>query len=225
MKPTLFKISSLLLLLFLFVAGCQKDEPRTPVFAGIYDADMLYHEFNPPFQIALQTDSTKDIQYGIDSIDIDLDGMFDLFISQRIYLDWRDDFNRLYLKDYNFPFSGFTLQNGLEVASKKETFSIGLGHTNGTRWVDTLHYESRIDKIDYWQNSGDKTWLLNTNIWSWAAPPITFWGSYGTWYKLINTEMYIGIRMIDNLDYKLGWIKVKVYSRDNFEIVSYAIEK
>jgi hypothetical protein len=50
-------------------------------------------------------------------------------------------------------------------------------------------------------------------------------GSYGTWYRLSDKEMFIGIRKKYDTEYKVGWIKVKVYNYDKFEILSYAIEK
>ena len=110
------KLPHILLLSFLFLlilSSCKKDEEITsPIFAGVYNDSMLFHEFNPPLQIQLQTDTLKNIQYGIDSIDIDLDGSFDIHINQRIYIDWSDNFNRNYLEKDNFPFIGLRLNNG-----------------------------------------------------------------------------------------------------------------
>ena len=56
-----------------------------------------------------------------------------------------------------------------------------------------------------------------------GAPPSVFW-TYGSWYVMTNTETYVGIRKTTDTGYKFGWIKFKVYSRDNFEILSYGIE-
>jgi len=39
---------SISIILLLFLISCEKDEDRPTVFAGIYDADMLYHEFSLP---------------------------------------------------------------------------------------------------------------------------------------------------------------------------------
>lgn len=217
------------LVLFLF-SSCEKDEDRPVVLAGIYNTEMIYYEFNPSFQPQFQTDSLKGLKYGIDSIDIDSDGSFDFLISQRINLNWSDNIPRGYLEKYNFPFCGLSLKNGLEIAYKNESFPTGLGTSSSTMWVDTLPYEKRIDKIMDWHDSNlhplDYKGYYNKTIWMCGVPPgSAWWGSYGYWHYLLNVEMYIGVRMKINSEYKFGWVKVKVNSQDNFEILSYAIEK
>lgn len=216
-------------ILFLFIlSSCEKEEDRTPVMAGITNTDMLYYEYNPPFELQLQSDSLEEIKSGIDSIDIDLDGNFDILINQRINLDWSDNFSRTYLEEDNFPYIGLSLKNDLEVAYKNVPVNVGMGTINNIQLVDTLNYESRIDRITNWHDSkmdhNSYMGFYNGSIWLWGAPPSLFW-TYGTWYSLKNKDMYIGIRKKTDIDYKLGWIKVKVYSRDKFEILSYSIEK
>jgi hypothetical protein len=225
----------LLNLLFLLLLGsCRKkviEEITFPVFAGVYNDEMLFREFEPPLQIQLQTDTLQNIQYGIDSIDIDLDGSFDILVLQRIYLDWSDNFNRNELKKDNFPFIGLNLKNGFNIAFKRMSFPTGQGSYNSVAMVDTILHNTRLDKITDWENSNsgfvNYMGYFNNAIWMWGAPPTTYWllGNYGPWYSLINREIYIGIRKGNGNDSKLGWIKIKIYSRDKFEIMSYAIEK
>jgi hypothetical protein len=225
------KIVIPILIFLLTLNSCKKDKEETPVFAGDINLEMLHYEFNPALQVQFQTDSLKKIKFGIDSIDIDLDNNFDIIISQRIYIDWTDDFNRSYLEEDDFPFIGLRLKNGFEVAFKQMPFPTGLGTTNSVAMVDTLLPETRIDKIIDWHDSNMHhtayMGYYNNSIWLWGAPPASFWllGNYGAWYKLNNREMYIGIRKKTDTGYKLGWIKVKVYNYDKFEILSYAIEK
>jgi hypothetical protein len=219
------------ILFLLILSSCRKveiEEITSTVFAGIYNDSMLYHEFNPPWQITLQTDTLKNIQYGIDSIDIDLNGSFDIFIIQRIYLDWTDDFNWTSLEEDNFPYNGLRFKNNFEVAYRKIPVNVGKGEINNIPMVDTLAYESRIDRLKNWHDSkmdnNSYMGFYNGSIWLWGAAPSLFW-NYGIWYSITNKYIYIGIRKNTDTGYKLGWIKVKVYSRDKFEIMSYAIEE
>jgi hypothetical protein len=224
----LIHILLLNILILLLLNSCKKDEIATPIFAGVYNNSMLFHEFNPPFQIQLQTDTLKNIQYGNDSIDIDLDGSFDIFIIQRIYLDWTDGFNWMSLEEDNFPYNGLSFKNNFEVAYRKIPVNVGKGEINNIPMVDTLAYGSRIYRLKNWHDSkmGKNSYagFYNGSIWLWGAAPSIFW-NYGIWYNITNKDIYIGIRKNTDTGYKLGWIKVKVYSRDKFEIMSYAIEK
>lgn len=224
------KIVIPILIFLLTLNSCKKDD-ETPILAGDTNVEMFHYEFNPALQIQFQTDSLKNIKFGIDSIDIDLDNSFDILFSQRIYLDWTDNFNTNYLDENDFPFVGMRLKNGFEVAYKNIEFPIGLGAFYSVSMVDTIPYHAKINNIKDWHDSNMHhtayIGYYNNSIWLWGAPPAPFWilGNYGTWYKLSNREMYIGIRKKSDIGYKLGWIKVKVYNYDKFEILSYAIEK
>ena len=231
------KITHILLLqvlILLIISSCNKEEIEeitTPFFAGVYNDSMLFHEFNPPLEIILQTDSLNNVKYGIDSLDIDLNGSFDVFISQKINTKFSDSLSYIpieYADKNNFPFIGLRLKNDFEVAYAKVPVNAGLGTMTSINLIDTLLYETRIDKINNWHDSKmDKDSYMgfyNGSIWLWAAPPTSFW-TYGPWFKLINRDMFIGIRKNTETGYKLGWIKVKIYSRSTFEIISYAIEK
>lgn len=218
MKTLIIPILIILLVLY----SCNKDDSELEIltlenhiFAGDYDANFIFKEFNPPLKIDLITDSLHNFKYGIDSIDINSDGMFDLIISQRFFMDRNNTVQTI--NNNNYPFCSLTLKNGLEVANKKETFNIGHGQTSSVLWVDTLEYNKRIDHINDWS-------VTNTKIWMWVVPPTSFWGSYGCWYSLSETEKYIGIRMKSDAAYKFGWIRVNQDSRENFEFISFAIE-
>ncbi len=226
-KIRLDKSIFLSIIFLLLLCSCDKEkEERIPVMAGTSNNDMLYYEYNPPLELQLQLYTLKKIKLGIDSIDIDLDGNFDIIINQRIFLDWSDDFNRSYLEKDNFPFIGLRLKNGFEVAYKWIEVNVGQGYFNSISLVDALPYEARVDKIDNWCDSSVSSYFGSQNgqIWLWGAPPSTFW-TYGTWYGMTNRETYLGIRKKTNSEYKLGWVKIKVFNHDKFEILSYTIEK
>ena len=203
-----------ILVISLFFSACKKDEPREAVVAGIYDNSFVFHEFSSPLKVMLILDLLTDNYIGNDSIDINLDGVYDLVISQRIHFpspsgipSWEQ-----------FPYYRLILKNGLEVATKTESFPAGMGQYRKIDWVNVFDYESSIDKISEWSES-------NTTQTMWAIPPITQAVSYGPWYDLTNAVKYIAIRMKIGNRYKLGWIKVSEISRENILFISYAIEK
>ena len=214
-------------LLFLIVS-CEKEEDRPSVMAGITNNNMLYFENHPALELQLQTESLGEIKIGIDSIDIDLDGSFDIFINQRVYLDWTDDFNRTSLEESNFPYVGLSLKNNFEVAYRNIPVNVGKGYINYIPMVDTISYESRIDGLRNWHDSkmdnNSYMGFYNGSICLCGVAPSPFWNC-GIWYSIKNKVIYLGIIKKNDTGDNLGWIKVKVYSRDKFEISSYAIEK
>ena len=218
MKLTHVFIINILFLLIL--SSCNKDEIEeitSTVFAGISNDSMFYHEFNPPWQITLQTDTLKDIKYGIDSIDINSDGKYDIVISQRIFLDWNDNYNRAYLEEYNYPFTRLILRNGSEVATKRHKVAMPHDDSHVEIWVDTLSFNYPIYNEMDWSGSN-----LFYNMW--CITSSMYQGTYGTWFRVKDEERFIGIRMKIQSDYKYGWIKIYQKSRDDIEILSYAIE-
>jgi hypothetical protein len=223
MKLTPVLIVNILILLIL--SSCKKEEITFPVFAGIYNDSLFYHEFNPPWEITLQTDTLKNIKNGTDSIDMDRDGSFDLIVRQRFFLDYTDNYNPGYLKEDNFPYIGLRAKNDFDVAYQWMKVNVGQGYFNSISLVDALPYKTRIDQIKNWCNSSVSYYFGSENgqIWLWGAPPSIFW-TFGPWYSMTNTETYVGIRKKANGKYKFGWIKFKVTSRDQFEILSYAME-
>lgn len=202
------------LILFLVLLSCEKEDDRKPVLAGVYDNDFIFHEFSPALKVDLKLDTLNNYYHGSDSMDINLDGSYDLIISQRILTDTANPDRSNYK---NYPFCRLTLKNGLQVATKKECFPVGHGQTSEVNWVDTLQYQTRIDNFEQWSS--------NISHMMWAVPPTIFWGSDGCWYNLVNAERYIGIRMKINSRYKFGWIKVHQTSREEVSYISFALEK
>jgi hypothetical protein len=202
-------------LLLLLISACDKvDEPRKPVWAGVYDNTMDYTELNPALEIALKHDSLWNVDYGVDSLDIDQDGSFDIIISQRIPTDYNYPSSTT---NDTYPFYKLNLKNGIEVAYKMETYYIGHGQTSSAQWIDTIAYKENVLDITSWTESNIYRFL-------WVDPPTIFWGSNGPWYNLINTERYIAIRKYTSSRYCYGWIKVKVVSREHLSFVSFALE-
>jgi hypothetical protein len=209
------KIGISIFFLALIISSCEKDEYKKPILAGILDSGMLFYEFNPALHVNHKSDSLLNYRYGTDSMDLNLDGKFDLIISQRFFIDWNSS-NQI--NDRNYPFCKLTLRNSLEVVKKTEIYYIGLGQTSSVDWVDALLFEKRIENSTEWSGT-------NINIWMWVIPPTVFWGSYGSWYTLVDMERYVGIRMKIDSTYKNGWIKINQINRENLVFICFAIEK
>jgi len=202
------------LFIFLFIfSSCSKDDNEKIVTAGIYDTDFINNEFSPPLKVDLKLDTITDNYFWNDSIDINQDGIYELFISHRIHLPPESE-----SPSYeHYPYFSLTSKNGLQVALKIDYYSLGHGQVREITFVDTLNYNMRIDNISDWSESSRMWWV----------PPINAPGTlpYGTWYNLTNEEKYIGIKMKIDSRYKYGWIKVKVISREDIQFLSFALEK
>ena len=198
----------------LLIISCDKEIFRKNVVAGVHDDSFVFVKFTPSFKLNLILDSITKYYNGTDSIDINLDGNFDIVVSQRI--ETEESISRIGTQDY-FPYCWLKFKNGFEVATKTETWVVPHGQIKSVSWIDTINYEGRIDDI-----SG---WFSDRYRHMWVVPPGSHEGSYGCWYNLTNEEKYIGIRMETDSKYKFGWIKVNQSSRDNIEFISYAIEK
>lgn len=206
------------LILYFFVillifSSCSKDDTGKAVIAGIYDSDLFYSEFSPPLKVELSLDTLTGNYIGEDSIDINQDGNFDVFISHRIHLPPESG-----TPSYDhFPYFRLTLKNDLQVATKLQSYPVGHGQLDDVNWVDTLSYKTRVDTWSDWSESNETRTMR-------AIPPVST-APYGPWYNLTNEEKYIGIRMKIDSQFKYGWIKVKVISRDDMQFLSYALEK
>ena len=211
MKTLLNYISIFLL----FFYSCKKEESRVPVFAGIYDSTFTFHEFATPLKVNLKLDPLNNFYIGTDSLDINLDGNFDLIIKQRMYLDITKP--NYYTYD-TYPYCLLTFRNGVEFSKKIQYYIQGHGQYGTNVGIDTLNYKNRIDNISEWSGT-----VTNTAMW--LDPSSSLVSSNGVWFYLTNAEKYIGIRMKIDSRYKFGWIKVKEISREDISFISYAIEK
>lgn len=207
---TLLYISFIIMFIF---SSCSKENTVKMVSAGIYDADFIYNEFSPPLKVDLKLDTITDNYIGIDSIDINMDGVSDIIISHRLHLPPESG-----TPSYeHFPYFRLSLKNGLQVVTKIQSYSVGHGSNSDVNWIDTLNYNTLINNNSDWSED-------DVSIMMWARPPV---GSapYGPWYNLTNEEMYIGIKMKIDSQCKYGWIRVKVISNEDISFLSFALEK
>jgi hypothetical protein len=202
-----------LFFMVLFVS-CEKEDTRKAVYAGVYDSTFIYHEFGPSFKVNIQWDSLNYYGDGKDSIDLNLDGNYDVIIS--IHLQNWDAYINSNDPNPKFPYYKLMPKNGFELTSQIESISIHGNSSVSFIWVDTLKYNERIDNISSWSS-------YETNMWD-----VTYFDnlfSNGCWFTIKNSEMYIGLRMKNNSRYKYGWIKVNGISRENILFLSFALEK
>ena len=201
----------------MFLYSCSKEGCEKPVYAGVYNSDFIYHEFENPLEIKLKPDTVLRLCSGSDSIDINLDGKFDLFIKQLLSLDYGSEDRNIF--DYDdFPYCKLYLKNTLEVATKLELYPRVRNESGKLYWTDTLKLNTRIDEYADWSGGDESTKM-------WTVYPKVFPVTYGCWYNISSQEKYVGIRMKIHSRYKYGWIKVNQMIRDSIKFVSYAIEK
>ena len=210
MKKYILLILSLLLIL----SSCREEKPQNPVMAGEYSTDFIFYQFYTPLTVELKYDSTTNYYSGTDSIDVNLDGNYDLIIKQHLQIPHLSDTPTNQL----FPYCKLTPKNGLELAVNIQAYPAGFGTYKTVEWVDSINFQERIDEISDWSESSKSRYM-------WSNAPDSFVFYNGFWYEVTNSEMYIGLRMKINSDYKYGWIKVKVISREDMRFLSYALEK
>lgn len=212
MKASLYYFFFILLIF----SSCLKDDDNKIVSAGIYDSDYIYHEFSPPLKVDLKLDTIKDDYFWNDSIDINQDGINELFISQRIHIPAESGSPTF----DHFPYLRLITKSDLQIARKIDYYAVGHGQVNEIDWVDTLNYKTQINDNNDWTEGND---ILSI----WLVPPLGAPGTlpYGTWFNLTNEEKYVGIRMKIGKRYKYGWIKLNVISREDIQFICYAIEK
>jgi hypothetical protein len=202
------------LFFFVLLNSCSNNDDQNPVFAGEYDSNFIFHEFNPSLSINLKFNKLTDYYEGADSIDINLDEKFDLFIEQQMPIP----IDSISPTNSKYPFFKLTPKNSLELAERYFVYPAGHGYTQKVSWIDTLSVHQRINNIQYWSKTTEFRLM-------WGIPPSTFGTSFGFWYDVTKPELYVGIRMKNGSDYKYGWIKVDATSKENMLFMSYAIEK
>lgn len=189
-------------LIAILMLSCEKDEVK--VYAGKYDLSFIYYKYSPVLEFTFIRDEQTSSNIGKDSIDIDLDSKYDIFITLKIF-------------DSFFSNCILELKNGFEVVICKESYGVGHGQSATAIFVDTLIYGEGIYKhMDWSADQYDKI-----NMWHESPGPGFMAPSYGSWYYARDIK-YIGIK--SNSD-KYGWIEVDVKDPYSPRINRYAIQQ
>lgn len=202
------KIPLFLSLALFFFINCSKDEYRKPVNAGIYDSSYFFREFSPPFKINIIWDSSTFIGKGSDSIDINLDGEYDLIFNSQVVDIYK------YKGGFIYENCNIDFKNGFGTVSKKFYIPQGQGSYTSVTWIDTLQYKTQIQRLNSW---GSKVSL-------WSIIPMGF-APLSPWYETSNPYLYIGLRRIVGNNVKYGWILADGTTKKEVKILSYAFEK
>ena len=202
--------------------SCKKDtvqENKTPsnvteVYAGVHDTTFNYYEFSSPLGVSIIWDNQNLYGVGIDSLDIDSDGAYDLIRTLNAINS--DSLQLLPGMPNPFPSCLLNFQNNLEIAFYTESFPVGLGQSAIATFVDKLGANERIDLLSDWQAqqaAGMYMWIENTG--GLGTYP------FGDWYTA-SSESYIAVKMNGS---KYGWIKIDASDPKDPKIVSFAIQK
>jgi len=210
-----FLLVALLLGLFL-TSACKKESPNDntveTIYAGVYDESFIYHEYIPSQQIAVTWDSVNLYGVGYDSIDLDLDGKYDINFVLNVLN--KDSMHLINGTPIPFPSLCMLGVNGLQFMVELEVVYIGLGATSKVRWIDTLNYEEPININSKWLEVTDCTIRL------WGENPTTGLFSFGGWYA-VPARKFVGIRFNGNY----GWLEIDTSIPESPKLIRYAIQK
>jgi len=209
------------LLILVLISSCKNEDyiNENTVFAGEVKSSYIYHEFSPVLIVKTKLDTLSGFSAGRDSIDLNLDGNFDMIIN--LFLHPNDTAFKTGGK-YFYPFCRLLFKNGFEVANKGFQYACGHGICNYAPFVDALEYDTDISHYPDWY-SGDKEQTM------WIITPAGSGYPPGWWYYAENKEMFVGIRQKHagskkSFYYNYGWIKLYFVSHHNMSFISYAME-
>jgi hypothetical protein len=204
----------LIILAFLFAFCKKKDEVNEPVSnnqsvevrAGIYDGSYTYTELVTPITITMSWDAQNLYGTGIDSLDLDSDGDFDLTLE----LDLLNEDSLHLISGYPIPFPSLELKakNGLEIGTYVESFYIGLGQTATINYAERLDFDARVDLVSQWHTTIDM-WAENPND---GMTP-----SFGDWYDA-DGIFYLAIKF----NGKYGWIAIDATNPEDPAVLNWA---
>lgn len=197
------------------LASCSKKKNDKPVpiqvNAGIYNSSFHYMVWQPEKHIPITWDSLHLYGQGKDSIDLNLDGSYDLTVTLGTLN--HDSIHLLggYMPD-PFPHCYLTARNGFQMAFVKKSFYVGLGQTTQVYYVECFEYEEHINSSTDWRSAGR---LWHDNPGGGGTPPLSDWQTSGE-------TRYIGLRMNE---FFYGWVKVDVSDPQDPIFLSMAIAR
>lgn len=208
------------LIILTSLISCNDEFKNTNVvLAGRHDSASIYHKYMPPLTVKTELNISTGFYEGSDSIDLNLDGSFDLIIIMRLHPN-----DTMYERDRRlyYPTCRVDLKNGFEVAVKKMNYSCGHGYCNQTPFIAALEYSEDVSHFPEWSEAEN-----NQTLWNIFPPHVSYPG--GWWSFVKSEEMYIGIRHKHNgakntFYYYYGWVKVNAFDHQNMSFTSYAME-
>jgi len=212
----------LCLIILTSLISCNDEFKNTNVvLAGRYDSASIYHEYLPPLKVKTELNISTGFYVGSDSIDLNLDGNFDMIISMSLHPN-----DTIYKKGgrYYYPTCRMYLKNGFEVAMKGIPYACGHGICNHAPFIAAFEYGSDLSNFTEWSESE-----TNQTLWSIWPDDFGFKMPGGWWSFVKNEEMYIGVRHKhkgpkNTFYFNYGWIRVNAVSPQNTSFMSYAME-
>ncbi|MFT6746819.1 MAG: hypothetical protein ACJAZ2_001163 [Glaciecola sp.] len=188
------------------------DTSITPakVFAGKYDSTFVKNDFIPSFELTMTWDSLNLYGAGYDSLDIDLDGTYDVYLKMSLV----NYDNGQLLSGYPNPFPNckITSSGEYEFSLYPEYYPIGMRQYRFDDLVDRLDYNERIDTLSKWG--------LEKAMWQ-DNPGNPDNPASGDW-KIASSIYYIAVRKSGT---KYGWVEVDASNPENPKFVSCALQK
>ncbi len=204
------KILSIFLLIFLLISCKKEVENPSIVYAGVQNADMYTKVYSPEKEITVTFDAQNLYATGMDSIDVDNDGIFDF----TFYLNYYNvDSAYLITGPYPNPVPSFKMEytDDILVCIDSVAVYVGLGSITHFRYANCFFFEEQISFYNSWRGN---------NVKIWEEVPIYTSSANGEWY-LANSKRYIGFHK----GLKVGWIEIDITNPKKPKIVSHSIQK
>ncbi|MBL1280447.1 MAG: hypothetical protein COA33_009255 [Fluviicola sp.] len=192
--------------------SCQKDQVDpvyTDILAGEADTSYSVTFLTAPLSINVVYDAQNLYGYGIDSIDIEGDGSYDILIELDLLNP--DSLHLLIGQPNPFPNCRITTMNDLEIAIDSIPVYVGLGTTAYFKFAAMYQMNDVI--------SISGTWYKNSMVKLWQENPAFPSSTFGEWYS-IHAVRYIAIRK----NGKYGWMEIDATNHEDPQILSFAIE-
>lgn len=203
------------LVLIALLMACKKEtvepEPMATVFAGVYDSTFSYYQHPGNTVMEITWDSLNLYGRAEDSVDLDLNGSFDLYFEVL-----RFNFDSIHLLNgpsYPLNYPKCVVQSSTEYEFSMDKVVHGMAHGQvGHYWyVGRLDANDPVDTRGYWSRGAE--------LWT-SFPPSSSAPPGSAWFQADGSD-FIAIKRGEN---QYGWLEIDASDRYNPIVKSFAIQ-
>lgn len=203
------------LMLAALLIACKKEtvepEPMATVFAGVFDTTFGYYQHPGNTVMEVTWDSLNLYGRAEDSVDLDLNGSFDLYFEVV-----RFNFDSIHLLNgpsypLNYPKCVVRSSTEYEFSMYKVNYGTGHGQVGQYWYVGRLDANDPVDTRAYWSREAE--------LWT-SFPPSLFAPPGSAWFQADGSD-FIAIK---RGEYQYGWVEIDASDRNNPIVKSFAIQ-